>query len=241
MDWRNQLYQNYVSSGQGGAGASVFYLPQMPFYMRLINRHMPKEKSVRILDLACGAGGLLFCLKEKGYSNLKGVDLSEQMIALAHQSDIKEAEVGNVFATLSAAQDASFDVIFAMDILEHLDRAELFTFCSEVHRVLAPKGRFVAHVPNASGIFGNIIRYGDLTHELAFTAKSMNQLLKTIGFHDVKCYEDRPVPHGVKSIVRAALWEVLSLPFRLLFAAETGGFQVILSQNLTAVADRGGA
>lgn len=239
MDWRDQLYQNYVSSGQGGAGALTFYLPQMPFYMQLIKRHMPKEKSARILDLACGAGGLLFCLKKQGYSNLKGVDLSEQMIALAHQSDVKEAKVGDVFATLRASPDASIEVIFAMDILEHLDRAALFDFCSEVHRILAPEGRFIAHVPNASGIFGNLIRYDDLTHELAFTSKTMNQLLKTIGFADVKCYEDRPVPHGVKSIFRAVVWELVSLPFRVLFAAETGRFKVILSQNLTAVADRG--
>lgn len=239
-DWKASLYARYVSSGQGGTGATSDFLQQSFKYSHLIKTHMPPDTSVSILDLGCGDGGLIFFLKRFGYRNVKGVDLSPEMVALAHGAGVMEAQVGDVFESLAAAPDGSVDVVFAMDILEHLNRPELFTFCREVFRVLSPSGRFIVHVPNAAGIFGNAVRYGDLTHEQAFTDTSMRQIMRSIGFAHVNCYEDRPHPHGVKSTVRAVLWAILSLPFRALYVAETGRLQVILSQNMTAVALRSG-
>ena len=90
-------------------------------------------------------------------------------------------------------------------------------------RILKPGGRCIAHVPNAEGLFGMRIRYGDMTHENAFTPKSAHQLFTTIGFEKVECHEDRPVIHNVKSLVRRIIWDVFTLVPRLLLTAETGG------------------
>ncbi len=82
------------------------------------------------------------------------------------------------------------------------------------------------------------VRYGDLTHEHAFTESSLRQIFRTLGFGDVRCFEDRPIVHGITSLARRVLWEAGSLPFRILFAAETGRTRVILSQNLSFVAQK---
>ena len=125
-----------------------------------------------------------------------------------------------------------------MDILEHLDPPTALALLDDVHRVLKPGGRAIIHVPNAEGIFGMRIRYGDFTHCAAFTARSMEQVLRACGFTDVACFEDQPVAHGLKSAVRRLLWRTLTLPFRVLLAAESGVTRAILSQNLLAVARR---
>jgi hypothetical protein len=57
-------------------------------------------------------------------------------------------------------------------------------------------------------------------------------------FGKTECFEDKPVVHGIKSLVRRFLWELGSAPVRLLSLAETGGSGVILSQNLLFVALR---
>ena len=62
--------------------------------------------------------------------------------------------------------------------------------------------------------------------------------MTTIGFTSIECYEDKPVPKGLRSAVRAVLWSFCTFWYRLLHAVETGVFGVILSQNLLFVADK---
>jgi hypothetical protein len=123
-----------------------------------------------------------------------------------------------------------------MDILEHFTKQELFDYLDIVYLSLKQGGIVVIHVPNGEGVFGMRIRFGDLTHENCFTSQSMNQALTTCGFDGILCYEDKPIVHGFKSFIRSILWEVLSLPYRLLLIAETGNTEMILSQNMLVVA-----
>ena len=82
------------------------------------------------------------------------------------------------------------------------------------------------------------IRYGDLTHENCFTPQSIQQALVSSGFVRVVCYEDKPVVHGLKSFMRFCIWELLTIPSRLLLIAETGRRRHILSQNMLVVAQK---
>ena len=113
-----------------------------------------------------------------------------------------------------------------MDVLEHFQRQQLFDTLDEVLRVLRPGGKCIAHVPNGTGLYGMRIRCGDLTHELAFTRRSAQQLFSTIGFRDTQCFEDRPVVHGPVSALRSFVWLLGTLPARLLMAAEQGALHL---------------
>ena len=106
----------------------------------------------------------------------------------------------------------------------------------EVYRILRTGGKCIAHVPNACGLYGMQVRYGDLTHEMAFTPQSARQVFSTVGFQYIQCFEDKPVIHGATSILRWLLWNLGTLPSRLLLAAETGGAAFILSQNMLITA-----
>lgn len=235
-DWRRRLYDRYVSSEQGGMSSSNGYRSEAPFINHIIARHVPVDRNIRILDLGCGAGGMIYWLKKAGYVNVSGVDASPEMVDAAVKAGIKEVKLGDLQTELKMSVDNSVDVIIVMDVLEHMGREVLFEICDDIFRVLRPGGRIIAHVPNAEGIFGSRIRYGDLTHELAFTSYSIRQILGTIGFGEIKCYEDKPIPHGLKSSIRAFLWQLGTAGFRMLYVAETGTIDCILSQNLLATA-----
>jgi hypothetical protein len=79
----------------------------------------------------------------------------------------------------------------------------------EVPRVLKPSGRWIIHMPNAESPFGSRILFGDYTHEQAFTRTSLGQLLRSSGFAREDCFEDSPVPHGLKSVLRTLGWRVI--------------------------------
>jgi len=239
--WKERLYQSYVSSGQAGldrtaAGAEALYRGREPYLRTLIRKFVPSDRQIRIVDLGAGNGASLHALKSAGYLNIRGVDISPEQIEEAHRAGIPEVTLEPIDSFLDRTESESIDVVLLFDVLEHLSRNALFTTLDQVYRVLKPGGRCIVHVPNAEGIYGMRIRYGDLTHEQAFTPRSLQQALTTIGFTAVACFEDRPTIHGAFSLIRALVWAIGTLPHRLLLTAETGRTQFILSQNLLAVA-----
>lgn len=205
-----------------------------PRYLEIIDQHITKNKSARILELGCGHGALLFCLQEKGYKNTVGIDLSQEQVSLA-----KDIGIENIFCnsidTYLAENNDKFDAIIMMDVLEHIEKEEILGLLDKVNNNLIEGGSLILHVPNAEGIFGMRIRYGDYTHISCFTSKSIHQVLSVCGFSGVNCYEEPPTVHGLKSLIRNILWKLLVFPYRLLLICETGVVRHLLSQNILVV------
>jgi 2-polyprenyl-3-methyl-5-hydroxy-6-metoxy-1,4-benzoquinol methylase len=234
MNWQERLYQGYVTTGQ----ASTPMVPadlRNPLHLQIIQRYVPKSKGIKVLDLACGNGRLVHNLKACGYENVLGVDFSQQQVDVAHQWGISEVRCQDVLAFLRSEPSASWDVVFAMDFLEHLAKQDLMDLVDDVRRVLVPGGIFVVQVPNGGGLFGGAVLHGDMTHVQAFTDMSLRQLMNCCGFSSIQCHEVKPVVHGVKSLARHVLWEFMALPLRLLSLAETGMRGQIFSQNILAI------
>jgi len=233
--WQLRLYDAYLSSGQASVSSNT---PQEAFATRraylteFIAKHFPQDREARILDIACGHGKMLYFLSAAGYIHAEGVDVSQEQVDAAHRLGIPNVVCGPAFDHVAGLPDESLDVAILFDILEHLEKQDLFDLIDEVHRTLRPGGVCLVHVPNGEGIFAMRVLFGDLTHRQAFTQKSFAQLFSTLGFTRIECFEDRPVVHGLTSLVRRILWELGTAPFRLLIKAETGDIRPILSQNL---------
>ena len=129
----------------------------------------------------------------------------------------------------------------SFDLIEHFNKSTLIDVTDNVRRVLKPRGKWLLHVPNAESPFFGRVRYGDFTHELAFTSQSLSSFLKASGFHSVRCLEDGPVPHGLKSIIRFLSWKLLRKVIRVAIVIETGELAKasIFTQNMFAVAELG--
>lgn len=239
-DLRSRVYRDYVQAeGQPLAPATTAgFAPRAAVLRRLIRICLPADRAATILDLGCGHGALLHFLREAGYRNIAGVDVSPQQVAEAERLGIEGVRQGDLLEALRGLSDCSQDVVVAFDVIEHFGKDELLPFVDEVLRVLKPGGRWIIHVPNGESPFVGAVRYGDVTHEQAFTRRSLPQLLLPSGFARVECYESGPVPHGLKSAVRWLLWCGIRLLLRLWIAAETGdtGRQAILTRNLLALA-----
>jgi SAM-dependent methyltransferase len=242
-DYRARIYGSYVTArDQPLAPETVEGLKsRLPYLYRLIQMHLPENRDAAILDLGCGHGALVYALESQGYQNVTGVDGSPEQVDAAHRLGIRGVRLGDAIKILVATEDASLDAVIAFDFIEHFQKPEIVGLVDEIHRVLKPGGRSVFHVPNAEGPFGANVRYGDFTHEQAFTRSSIVQLLKSSGFSDVFCFEDTPAPHGLKSAIRAAFWAVFRLGLLFFVAVETGAMdrEAIFSMNLLAVALKG--
>jgi 2-polyprenyl-3-methyl-5-hydroxy-6-metoxy-1,4-benzoquinol methylase len=237
---RDRIYARYATARDKTlVPASIDGLrPRLPYLRALIRHHFPKDPSTRILDLGCGHGAFLYALQEAGYTSATGVDHSDEQVQAAQRLGIDGVRQGDVFGTLAETATGSLDVAVTFDVIEHFTKHELIRMVDEISRVLSLPGTWIIHTPNAEGPFGARIRYGDFSHDLAFTRESITQVLKSGGFHDVACYEDQPVPHGPISFVRYLLWKVIRGALLLYVAIETGVFDqaAVYSQNLLVVA-----
>lgn len=97
----------------------------------------------RVLDVGCASGRLVEMLRARGHERVMGVDLSEEAIDACRRRGVTDVHV--MPADRLDVPDASFDVLVASDVLEHIEddgRA-----LREWRRVVAPGGILVIFVP----------------------------------------------------------------------------------------------
>jgi 2-polyprenyl-6-hydroxyphenyl methylase/3-demethylubiquinone-9 3-methyltransferase len=99
--------------------------------------------AARVLDIGCGAGFLTNALAGEGHE-VTGIDASPASLAVAGSHDPTRTVryVAGDALSLPFA-DASFDVVCAMDFLEHVE--EPARVVAEAARVLTPGGLFFFH------------------------------------------------------------------------------------------------
>lgn len=83
-------------------------------------------------------------------------------------------------ADLSRFDDGSFDVVFASNLLEHLDRETTERLVDEARRVLAAGGRLILLQPNFRLAPGRY--FDDYTHVSIWTDQSLGDFLRSRGW-----------------------------------------------------------
>jgi SAM-dependent methyltransferase len=239
-DWRRRVLQRYVSTHGAVSEAAANLDRRRPFLDKLIAEHFPTNRTITGIDLGCGHGAVVWAARRAGYANFIGVDASPEQVAMSKTLGIEGVREGDLMAELANTSDATYDVVVLFDLYHYFDPATQMKLADEVRRVLKPGGRWILHLPNGEALFAGRVRYWDFMATGSFTRKSIEQLLLVCDFRDVRCYEDKPVAHGLKSAVRAVLWAVLRAGLRLALAAETGetGRDAIFSQTFLAVATK---
>lgn len=145
------------------------------------------SKKSCILDLGCGYGSFLYFLQSHQYGNVTGVDLSTEEINLCNKffKSYKFFQA-DIFDYINNTKD-KFDVIYLSHVLEHIKKERVVEFLESVKNILTTNGFFILIVPNSAAYFNSAAnRYGDLTHEVGFTDKSLKQVLMTAGFSSIE-------------------------------------------------------
>jgi SAM-dependent methyltransferase len=173
---------------------------------KYLARWMPADADV----LELGAGYCDFSNAVTARSRT-AMDLRAEFVPFA-ASGVR-TEVGDC-RDLSRFADASFDVVFASNLLEHLDLAGNEQLLGHVHRVLRPGGRLVLVQPNYR------LRpreyFDDYTHVSVFSDRSLADLLTAQGLH-VDHVEARFLPLTMKSRLsfgHTLVPAYLKLPYR---------------------------
>ncbi|MEO1288902.1 MAG: methyltransferase domain-containing protein [Chloroflexota bacterium] len=127
----------------------------------------------KILDIGLRSAQLLHYLKQKGYTNLKGVDIVKLNVLISIRNGF-DAEVADVHELTSVVGENKFDAIFAYHVLEHCyDPPKV---AQEFYKALTDDGALHIEIP----ISPVDLKYA---HVYAYQAGELPSLLKAAGFH----------------------------------------------------------
>jgi 2-polyprenyl-6-hydroxyphenyl methylase/3-demethylubiquinone-9 3-methyltransferase len=115
-----------------------------------------RPKSLKILDIGCGAGFLARGLYSAGYS-VQALDFSLPSLQVSHRADSRLGYVRGDALQLPY-RDHSFDVVTCMDFLEHVE--DPAASVREAARVLKPGGLYFFHTFNRNPLAWLIIIKG---------------------------------------------------------------------------------
>lgn len=106
--------------------------------------HMPLNAS--ILDAGCGTGGQMVALRQAGYTNAEGFDLSADAVGFCQQHGL-QVEPGDLRQIGHQFHGRQFDVIVSHDNLYFLTPDEQQRYFHAVAQLLKPGGALVMNAP----------------------------------------------------------------------------------------------
>jgi 2-polyprenyl-3-methyl-5-hydroxy-6-metoxy-1,4-benzoquinol methylase len=196
---REYFLQDRKGSGEFVNTGGYQLCPQHIKAMRLAEIH----KGQIVLDVGCGCGELTFHSALRGAQAI-GIDYSPAAVALAEEAlrHFPHPIVERTHFILATAEhlelrkivpEAGVDVVFLMDVLEHLHPWQIRDLYRELSLILKPNGRIVCHTwPNR--------------WHTTYTYPLMRLVLRLVGIH--KSREVREKHDEIMHVNEQTLWSV---------------------------------
>ena len=162
--------------------------------VRALQAALPPIRERRVLEVGMGTGAFARVLRDVG-ANVVGLDASAEMLAEATRHAPLRCVQGD--GSHLPFADSSFDVTFAMTVLEFMPDAAAAV--AEMRRVTRPGGTIAVGVLNAHSLWAWVRRRrADPVYAAAhtFTARELSDLLCTCGVPRIRYvvhFPDRPL------------------------------------------------
>jgi len=145
----------------------------------LLERFLPRERPLRILDAGCGTAGMLPQLRRYGVAF--GVDFSPEAIRFARTRNERHLARGSILQLPFPAE--TFDLVTEFEVVNHWsiqdDRAALAELC----RVLRPGGLLVFREPAYQWLFAKHDRAVHTRER--YNRRQLGEKLRRAGFENV--------------------------------------------------------
>jgi SAM-dependent methyltransferase len=153
--------------------------------VRALAKH-PCGRQARVVDAGCGTGGLMMFLRECGYANLVGFDISPEAVAMTQQRGLS-VQSGDLRHLNQIVPRESADAIVSNDTLYFFNADEQRHILNLCAQALAPGGLLILNLPALRAFRG----VHDVSVGIArrFSEREVRALLSSTGLVMVRlCY-----------------------------------------------------
>ena len=155
-----------------------WFVGRRAIFFELIERVVGPRRDLRILDVGCGAGGMLAPLSR--YGDVAGIEPSEEMVAFCRERGFESVAVG--VAEDLPADDGTVDLVTLFDTIEHVP--DDVRVLGECHRALAAGGLVFISVPAYQFLYANNDRIA--SHYRRYTARELRRKIRAAGLEPVR-------------------------------------------------------
>lgn len=140
----------------------------------LLKRYGSSNGRPQLLEIGCGAGGLLKELSQVGVAY--GIDVESESMKYCSERGLDRLCQGDAAALPYRA--GQFDAVICVDVLEHLD--DDGAALADIYRVCKPGGTLLATVPAFQWLWSR--RDVQLHHRRRYTLKELRERVHAAGF-----------------------------------------------------------
>ena len=200
-----------------------WHLSKRRLVLNLVHKYT-QDANPQILDIGCGTGKNLEALSKVGQA--WGLDNSKEAIEFCRKRGLENVKIGQSFKT--DFEKSSFDLVTALDILEHVDDSKSL---KEIFRILKNGKFLIITVPAFPWLWSNWDEI--LHHKRRYTKKSLQLVLEKNKFKVLKIsymYSFLVLPAVIIRFIK-------SLFFKDYYPSDFKLSSPIINELLTKVAD----
>ena len=158
-----------------------WFVGRRELFARLIEE-LAVDRQVAVLDVGTGTGANLALLHRLGFSRAVGLDSSEEAVGFCRARGLEEVRQGDICDLPFA--DASFGLVLATDVVEHVD--DDVGALREVARVLTPDGHLLLTVPALQALWG--LQDELAQHKRRYRRSVLLQRMRQAGLQPVRSF-----------------------------------------------------
>jgi len=176
-----------------------WFVSRRRIFFDVLDRELAGRAGLRVLEIGCGAGGMLGPLQR--YGAVHGIDIDRECVEFCRRRGFQRVLCGSGYELPFA--DGTFDLVCLFDTMEHIpDDAQALR---EVKRVLAPGGRVFVSVPAYQWLWSQNDRIAH--HHRRYTARRLRSAMTAAALQPrrISYFNSFLLP----LIVPAVLWQKL--------------------------------
>jgi cyclopropane fatty-acyl-phospholipid synthase-like methyltransferase len=151
-----------------------------------------------------------------------GVEISPEQVEYCKQNVTDQVFLTDNLVQFIGQRHGYWNCIAMLDVIEHLPRQDVIPILAAIHSALSDGGVILIQTGNMASLTGPYLRYIDFTHESGFTENSMRQILRAVGFSEIKVSGNKVLVFSWRSRIFALARKLWEFTLRLIYRLERG-------------------